>query len=305
MPNEQIDIEELFKKDVEEIDTSRKVSNKLVESASDSDKKKKSKKNKDGVAYKAKSILLKSVLPSVGTGLVCFVLGGLVFSSGDSASQRVQQAQTIKSSSTVLENLNSLKDSQIESLKKQLAEMTTTDQSGNQLLTQNGQNVNNLAFTKDVNSAVSAGIDEFFTKLISISPTASESEIQSIQPDLTKYMTESSASSELYSTLTGASAAKELGKKTTKISSATVTLARSDNENNRVYLVAVPISTPSDEKIYNAFYIVQTNNEYKIEFAKYAGYSGGSYSIKLHELFKSSEEIANMSGVQKAEENSQ
>lgn len=292
MYNEELDLDELFAKETKEIDSSQKEkSNKLVGTSEADKRKKKSKKKKDSFGYKAKSVALKTVLPSVLVGAMSFGVGALMFSKTDDVSKKVQQAQTIKSSSSVLEDLNTVKDVQIESLKRQLANLTTIDKEGNQILSPNGLNANNLAFTRDVNSAVSGGIDEFFTKLIGISPTANESEIQAIQPDLTKYMTNASASSELYSTLTGGSAAKELGKKTTKVSSATVTLARSDDENQRVYLVAIPIATPEDEKFYNAFYIVQTNKEYKIEFAKYVGYSGGAYTAKLNELYKPAKDI--------------
>lgn len=284
-------LDDIFGAEKEEIEESSKKekSNKIVGKSETDKQLKKSKKKKDSFGYKAKSIVLKSVLPAVGTGAICFVLGGLIFSKGDDVSQKVQQAQTIKSSSTVLENVNSVKDLQIETLKKQLANLTTMDKEGNQILSTNGQNANHLAFTRDVNAAASGGIDEFFSKLIAVNPTANESEIQAIQPDLAKYMTSSSATSELYSTLTGGSAAKELGKKTTKISSATVTLARSDDD-NRTYLVSVPISTPSDEQFYNAFYIVQMNKDYKIEFARYAGYSGGPYALKLNELYKTAKD---------------
>lgn len=284
-------LDDIFGTEKEEIEESSKKekSNKLVGKSETDKQLKKSKKKKDSFGYKAKSIVLKSVLPAVGTGAICFVLGGLIFSKGDDVSQKVQQAQTIKSSSTVLENVNSVKDLQIETLKKQLANLTTMDKEGNQILSTNGQNANHLAFTRDVNAAASGGVDEFFSKLIAVNPTANESEIQAIQPDLAKYMTSASATSELYSTLTGGSAAKELGKKTTKISSATVTLARSDDD-NRTYLVSVPISTPSDEQFYNAFYIVQMNKDYKIEFARYVGYSGGPYALKLNELYKTAKD---------------
>lgn len=293
MHDENFDsLDDIFGTEKEEIEESSKKekSNKLVGKSETDKQLKKSKKKKDSFGYKAKSIVLKSVLPAVGTGVICFVLGGLIFSKGDDVSQKVQQAQTIKSSSTVLENVNSVKDLQIETLKKQLANLTTMDKEGNQILSTNGQNANHLAFTRDVNAAASGAVDEFFSKLIAVNPTANESEIQAIQPDLAKYMTSSSATSELYSTLTGGSAAKELGKKTTKISSATVTLARSDDDNQRTYLVSVPISTPSDEQFYNAFYIVQMNKDYKIEFARYVGYSGGPYALKLNELYKTTKD---------------
>lgn len=303
MHNEELDLNSLFEEESKEIDSSQKDKNNKLVGKSEADKmKKKSKKKKDSFGYKAKSVILKSILPAVGTGALCFVLGGLIFSKTDDVSQKVQQAQTIKSSSTVLEDLNSIKDLQIETLKKELANLITLDKDGNSILTKNGQNANNLAFARDVNAAVAGGIDEFFTKIIAISPTAGESEIQAIQPDLTKYMTNAAASSELYSTLTGGNAAKELGKKTTKVSSATVTLARSDNESQRVYLVAIPISTPSDEKFYNAFYIVQTNSEYKIEFAKYVGYSAGPYSAKLNELYKPTKDSKDAKKDEKKEE---
>lgn len=285
MENEELNLDNLFAEEVETIDAPANTKNKFLKESESAKAEKKKIKKKDSLSYKLKNIALKSVLPAVLTGAVFLIVGVAIASPKDEVTERVRQAKTIKSSSTVLENLNTLKDSQIDSLKRQLAEMTTYDKTGKQVLTDNGTDLNNLAFTKDVNAMARANLDEFLTKLVAISPTASDKEIQVLQQDMKQYMTPEASASNLYSTLTGGSAAKELGKKTTKISSPTVTLAKSTNKDSRTYFVITPISTPSDEKLYNAFYVVETTADWKLKSVRYAGYATDEFTKVAHELY--------------------
>ena len=118
-------------------------------------------------------------------------------------------------------------------------------------MTADGKEPNNLAFVSDVNSAVTSNLEEFFTKVLAISPTANDSEIQTLRSDLSQYFTAEASASTLYSFLTGGSSAKELGEKTVKIGSPTVTLASSESSDSRRYLVVVPFAALNSEKIYN------------------------------------------------------
>lgn len=293
MENE-INLDELFEKESKSIDDSArsKQSTKLVKQSekSKNSKKKKKKKDKNSAGEKVKRVMLKTVLPSVATGVFCFIVGALLFSKEDVATQKVMTAQTIKSTNSALENANSVKDTQIESLKRQLAELTKVEGAQN-ILTDNGKNPNNLAFTTDVNSAAIKGLDDFFTKLLAVSPTANDKEIQTIRSDLSSYFTSEAGVSKLYTLLTGGSAAKELGQKTIKVASTTVTLATSESENSRKYLVIVPFATTSGDKIYNALYVVEEDKDHKISDIKYAGYSDGAYTKIAHQLFKSEEQV--------------
>lgn len=289
--NDQLNLEDLFSEESKTVDKSSKKNKLVSESEKEKHAKKKKKKDKNSLGNRVKSVALKSVLPAVGTGLVCFVIGGLVFSSGDTATKKVMTSQTIKSSNKALERSDAVKDTQIETLKKQLAALTTIDTDGQRILTDNGKNPNNLAFVTDVNSAVTKNLDEFFTKVVAISPTANDSEIQTLRSDLSQYFTAEASASTLYSFLTGGSSAKELGEKTVKIGSPTVTLASSENENTRRYLVIVPFAAISSEKIYNSFYIVQMTKDYKISDIKYAGYSDSVYTKVPHQLYKSEEDV--------------
>lgn len=289
--SDQLNLEDLFSEESKTVDKSSKKNKLISESEKEKHAKKKKKKDKNSLGNRVKSVALKSVLPAVGTGLVCFVVGGLVFSSGDTATKKVMTSQTIKSSNKALERADAVKDTQIETLKKQLATLTTIDTDGQRILTDNGKNPNNLAFVTDVNSAVTKNLDEFFTKVVAISPTANDSEIQTLRSDLSQYFTAEASASTLYSFLTGGSSAKELGEKTVKIGSPTVTLASSENENTRRYLVIVPFAAISSEKIYNAFYIVQMTKDYKISDVKYAGYSDSVYTKVPHQLYKSEEDV--------------
>lgn len=294
MENE-INLDELFEKESETIDDSAraKQTNKLVKKSDNhKNQKKKKKHDKNSTGAKVKRVMLRTVAPSLATGLVCFTVGALLFSKEDAATQKVMTAQTIKSSNSALENANSVKDTQIESLKRQLAELSKAEGAQN-ILTDNGKNPNNLAFTTDVNSAAIKGLDDFFTKLMAVSPTANDQEIQTIRSDLSSYFTSEAGVSKLYTLLTGGSAAKELGQKTIKVASTTVTLATSESENSRKYLVIVPFATTSRDKIYNALYIVEEDKDHKISDIKYAGYSEGAYTKVAHQLFKSEEQVNN------------
>ena len=93
--------------------------------------------------------------------------------------------------------------------------------------------------------------------------------------------------------MTGGSSAKELGEKTVKIGSPTVTLASSENSDSRRYLVVVPFAALNSEKIYNAFYVVQMTGDHKISDIKYAGYSDSIYTKVPHQLYKSEDEVNN------------
>ena len=128
---------------------------------------------------------------------------------------------------------------------------------------------------------------------MAISPTANDQEIQSIRSDLSSYFTSEAGVSRLYTLLTGGSAAKELGQKTIKVASTTVTLATSESENSRKYLVIVPFATASGDKIYNAFYVVEEDKDHKISDVKYAGYSDSAYSKVAHQLFKTEDQVKN------------
>ena len=238
--------------------------------------------------------MLKSVLPSALTGLLCFLVGAVMFSSDNSSTKKVMSAQTIKKSNKALEKADAVKDTQIESLKRQLSQLTTLDTDGQKTLTADGKEPNNLAFVSDVNSAVTSNLEEFLTKVLAISPTANDSEIQTLRSDLSQYFTAEAGASTLYSFLTGGSSAKELGEKTVKIGSPTVTLASSENSDSRRYLVVVPFAALNSEKIYNAFYVVQMTKDYKISDIKYAGYSDSIYTKVPHQLYKSEEEVNNL-----------
>lgn len=294
--NEEINLNELFEEESKTIDrSSEKKKNKLIaESEKEKHSKRKKKKDKNSIAYKAKSIMLKSVLPSALTGLLCFLVGAVMFSNDNSSTKKVMSAQTIKKSNKALEKADAVKDTQIESLKRQLSQLTTLDTDGQKTLTADGKEPNNLAFVSDVNSAVTSNLEEFLTKVLAISPTANDSEIQTLRSDLSQYFTAEAGASTLYSFLTGGSSAKELGEKTVKIGSPTVTLASSENSDSRRYLVVVPFAALNSEKIYNAFYVVQMTKDYKISDIKYAGYSDSIYTKVPHQLYKSEDEVNNL-----------
>lgn len=294
MSMEEINLDDLFEE--EKATTSKsKSNNKLVKKSEKEkhDEKKKNKKMQKQVTSTFKNVMLKSVLPAAVAGGVCFIAGAIMFTDNSAEiTKKVQVAKTVKSSNEALEKADAVKDAQITTLKKQLSELTSLNKDTRQQeLTEAGKDKNNLAFVSDVNAAVTHGLDEFFTKLIAVNPNATEEELKNVRSEMTSYFTSEAATSKMYSLLTGPASSKELNDKTIKIGSVTVALASSTNTDTRRYLVVVPFAALTQKKVFNAFYIVQTDSSYKISDIKYAGYSDSVYTKVAHQLYKTEDEV--------------
>lgn len=294
MSMEEIDLDDLFVE--EKATTSKSKSNNRLVKKSEKEKhdeKKKSKKMQKQVTSTFKNVMLKSVLPAAVAGGVCFIAGAIMFTDNSAElTKKVQVAKTVKSSNEALEKADAVRDAQITTLKKQLSELTSLNKDTHQQeLTEAGKDKNNLAFVSDVNAAVTHGLDEFFTKLIAVNPNATEEELKNVRSEMTSYFTSEAATSKMYGLLTGPASSKELNDKTIKIGSVTVALASSNNVDTRRYLVVVPFAALTQKKVYNAFYIVQTDSSYKISDIKYAGYSDSVYTKVAHQLYKTEDEV--------------
>ena len=293
MSMEEINLDDLFEE--EKATTSKSKSNNKLVKKSEKEKhdEKKSKKMQKQVTSTFKNVMLKSVLPAAVAGGVCFIAGAIMFTDNSAEiTKKVQVAKTVKSSNEALEKADAVRDAQITTLKKQLSELTSLNKDTHQQeLTEAGKDKNNLAFVSDVNAAVTHGLDEFFTKLIAVNPNATEEELKNVRSEMTSYFTSEAATSKMYGLLTGPASSKELNDKTIKIGSVTVALASSTNVDTRRYLVVVPFAALTQKKVYNAFYIVQTDSSYKISDIKYAGYSDSVYTKVAHQLYKTEDEV--------------
>ena len=293
MSMEEINLDDLFEE--EKATTSKSKSNNKLVKKSEKEKhdEKKNKKMQKQVTSTFKNVMLKSVLPAAVAGGVCFIAGAIMFTDNSAEiTKKVQVAKTVKSSNEALEKADAVRDAQITTLKKQLSELTSLNKDTHQQeLTEAGKDKNNLAFVSDVNAAVTHGLDEFFTKLIAVNPNATEEELKNVRSEMTSYFTSEAATSKMYSLLTGPASSKELNDKTIKIGSVTVALASSTNTDTRRYLVVVPFAALTQKKVFNAFYIVQTDSSYKISDIKYAGYSDSVYTKVAHQLYKTEDEV--------------
>lgn len=294
MSMEEINLDDLFEEEKESTSKS-KSNNKLVKKSEKEkhDEKKKNKKAQKHAASAFKGIMLKSVLPAFVVGGICFVAGAVMFTDNSAElTKKVQAAKTVKSSNEALEKADAVRDAQLTTLKKQLSELTSLNKDTHQQeLTEAGKDKNNLSFVSDVNAAVTHGLDEFFTKLIAVNPNATEEELKNVRSEMTSYFTSEAATSKMYSLLTGPASSKELNDKTIKIGSVTVTLASSTGSDSRRYLVIVPFAALGQKKVFNAYYIVQTDSSYKISDIKYAGYSDSVYTKVAHQLYKTEDEV--------------
>lgn len=181
---------------------------------------------------------------------VAFIAGILIGGSGDSSGSSTP-ATSIRSTNSVLNQLESLKDSQIETLNDQLGRISVDQSKSNpDNLSGSNQNlVNYLAETKK-DQAV---IDGFLTDLMSLKPSASDNDVQIVVKAVQDKVDARLGASAIYELVNGNSAAKTLGAEGRKGSDSMFYLA-DINADTKTYVVVTPFVT--NDKVTNQISII-------------------------------------------------
>ena len=274
---ENLNLDDLFADDLEEIvEEEDKTSYRKKEN-----KKTKKKPKKALITPKVQELLVKSVLPTTVALVVGVGVGATLFSVNETQ-ESVKTVSKIKATSSVIENTENVKNSQINSLKQQLATLTNKTENGTTL--SSSVDKTSFDFVKTLNDNTVKTLDPFFDKLLKLKPNATDNELKALAKDIQPFFVKEFNEQKIIDFLKQNNASKALKTETNKVASVTATMAFSSNENARTYIIIVPFGA-KNQKVYNAFYTLTTDKEHKISDIQYSGYSNDTDVEKLHKLF--------------------
>lgn len=219
-----------------------------------------------------KSLLLKSVAPAAGALVIGLIIGS-VTAPKEVAPQgeTIMGVDSIQGTFSILDRVDSVKDSQLKAIQSQIAAWDKDGNDGNKKVAEP------LMAVSHMNQASIESFDAFFSILMGVSPYAKNDELNRAQSQLTEYMTPRASTSVLYNLLAGPSAAKEL-KDITKKSAAVIPLyAGTDGGTYITFVVLVPFAT--EKSVETAVYTVTSDiSERLIDSITYNGVLGDENS---------------------------
>lgn len=195
--------------------------------------------------------------------LILATLTGLIVghNSGKSANA-VKTPVAVKGQSPLLDNLESLKDAQIQSLTNKLksvqaaSTLNTTDDSLYLLLSKHA-------------AEDTPNVDEILTRLYAMQPAADQSAIEAVRSDIAKFMTDDAASTVAYDMVTGTTPAKHV-KAAGKKSSQSILIPYVYNKQQALYVVFTPFTT--NKATYMTVSIAGVESKsHKVYYYKYIG----------------------------------
>lgn len=208
--------------------------------------------------------IIKTLWPYVA-GAVLFIIVGVVLHSCTTSPEtapvdETRKVDNIDGAYSILDNVDSLKDDQILSLRKQLG----------------GLRESNGAITKDevaglnqLNADVTGNLDRFMSAVLDIKANATATEMATHQKNLADYMSPGASTSTLYDFINGSSPARQLGKSVTKSGPVVPSWIASSPEGVRTYQLSVPIVSESGAM--TAMYTVTVNKGGKVDDAAFNG----------------------------------
>lgn len=210
---------------------------------------------------------LKKVGIWVGSAaLATLLVGGVGYMAGaSSASSNTDKpaiADSVEGSYGLLEDVESMKDAQIRSLRSDLSSIN--DKQSDRL------SADEVTAIERMNMDTANTLDPFFDSVLRISRNATSGEISSHQNKLSEYMTDSASTSVLYEFLSGKTPARDLGEDTRK-SGSTMTFWVSTTPGGSItYFAVVPFVAESGTA--KATYTVTVNSDNrKIDNITYNG----------------------------------
>lgn len=191
---------------------------------------------------------------------------GLIVGGSDSDSSSPSQVTSIRSSNSVLNQLESLKDSQIDTLNDQLSRVLA-DGSLSQSGGVTGENDKELAAYMGTIKDDQKVIDSFLSNVMALKPTATDKDIQVVVNAISSDVAGTVGASGTYNMVSGDSAAKMIGAEGRKGSDSMFYLADINNS-TRTYVVVTPFVT--EDKVTNQV-SVMTISQQKISNYKFIG----------------------------------
>lgn len=198
--------------------------------------------------------------------LAVLLVGGVGYVAGASSSSnqadKPEIADSVEGSYGILEDVESMKDAQIRSLRSDLSSIK--DEQADKI------SADEVTAIERMNMDTADTLDPFFDSVLRISRNATAGEITSHQNKLSEYMTDSASTSVLYEFLSGKTPARELGEDTRKSGSTMTFWVSTTPGGSLTYLAVVPFVAESGTA--KATYTVTVDsNKGKIDNINYNG----------------------------------
>ena len=198
--------------------------------------------------------------------LAVLLIGGMGYVVGASSSSnkadKPEIADSVEGSYGILEDVESMKDAQIRSLR---SDLSSIKEDNSDRLT-----ADEVTAIERMNMDTANTLDPFFDSVLRISRNATAGEITSHQNKLSEYMTDSASTSVLYEFLSGKTPARDLGEDTRKSGSTMTFWVSTTPGGSLTYLAVVPFVAESGTA--KATYTVTVDsNKGKIDNINYNG----------------------------------
>lgn len=202
----------------------------------------------------------------IALGVVVLLLfGTLMFFWGKGSATPEDPGPTnvdaVDGSYSMLDDIESMKDSQLNVLRKQLADVSEGD---------SRVTAEELHAIKQMNTDVTNALDPMFDKVARIDRTANSAELSAVQNQIAPYFTDSASTSVLYNFLSGGSPARDIDQQTRKFGTTLMFWAGTENKGERrTYLAVVPVAT--ERGLYKGVYTVTVDKSNRVDDIAYNG----------------------------------
>lgn len=202
-----------------------------------------------------------TLIPALVLALIAGMLASILSGGEEVVEKEPENVQSVEGVYSILDDVESLKDDQITSLRKQIASMKTSSSGA--------ISEEEASALSEMNEDAADALDPFFSAVIGISRNAKKSELNTHQKNLSEYVTDEASTSIIYDFLNGPTPAKQLNQDVTKSGRVIPTWSGSSEKGVVTYVVYVPIVSESGTS--NAIYTVTLERDNRISNIDYNG----------------------------------
>lgn len=202
-----------------------------------------------------------TLVPALVLALIVGITASILSGGEEVVEAEPEDVQSVEGVYSILDNVESLKDDQITSLRKQIASLKTGGT--------NALSKEEAAALVEMNRNAANTLDPFFSAVLGISRNAKASELSTHQKNLSEYMTDEASTSIIYDFLNGPTPAKQLNQDVTKSGRVIPTWSGSSEKGVVTYVIYVPIASESGTA--NGIYTVTLQRDGRISDINYNG----------------------------------
>ena len=202
-----------------------------------------------------------TLVPALVLALIIGILASILSGGEEVVEKEPENVQSVEGVYSILDDVESLKDDQITSLRKQIASLKSNSSGA--------ISKEEASALVEMNDDAANALDPFFSAVLGISRNAKKSELNTHQKNLAEYVTDEASTSIIYDFLNGPTPAKQLNQDVTKSGRVIPTWSGSSEKGVVTYVVYVPIASESGTA--NGVYTVTLERDNRISDINYNG----------------------------------